>query len=101
MQKIRNGKLYDTKTAKLVSEYEWGIPGNIDHVYEALYVKTTGEFFLFARGGANTEYRSSYSAHSWGEGKTIIPLSEDEAKAWAEEHCDGETYITTFGPVTE
>ena len=47
---------------------------------------------------------SKYSrkcGNNWGSGCKIIPLTEEEAKEWGEEHLSGEKYIEIFGDVEE
>lgn len=46
MKKIINGKMYNTETAEFIDSYESGYPKDFAYVYEALYRKKTGEFFL-------------------------------------------------------
>ena len=101
MKKIINGKKYDTDTAKCVADWENGY-GHSDFQYmeEQLYRKRTGEFFLHGEGGAMTQYAESYGNEYCG-GEKIIPISESEAKEWAENHLDGDTYEDIFGAVEE
>lgn len=56
MKKIINGKKYDTETAREVACKAWGYYGDLNFVFETLYKKKTGEFFLYGEGGANTSY---------------------------------------------
>ena len=100
MKKIINGKRYDTETAEFCGSHEYGYPEDFDHVSEELYQKRTGEFFLYGEGGPNSKYREEISMNSWSGGEKIIPLTEDEAKEWAEEYLDGEDYEKLF-TVTE
>lgn len=101
MKKIINGKKYDTETATEVGSY-WNYRGNTDfsHVYEVLYRKKTGEFFLYGEGGPNTRYRQCYGS-GYGSGEKIIPYTREEAMEWAEENLDAEEYEEIFGEVEE
>ena len=101
MKKIVNGRKYDTDTAELVAEWDNGDYGDFGFICEELYRKRTGEYFLYSCGGAQTRYAESYGANSWGGGQKIEPLSEPEARKWAEEHCDGDTYEQIFVEVEE
>lgn len=96
MKKIINGKRYDTETAEFCGSHEYGYPGDFNYVSEELYQKRTGEFFLYGEGGANSKYREEISMNSWSGGERIIPLTEDEAKEWAEEYLDAEEYEKLF-----
>lgn len=102
MKSIINGKKYDTETAK-----EIGCDGNnlsrrdFKWWAEVLYQKRTGEFFLYGEGGPASRYAVSEDGHGWESGKKIIPLSEDKARKWAEEHLDVDEYEEIFGEVQE
>jgi hypothetical protein len=92
MNKIINGKKYDTATAQqLDEEYHYNSNGNTVGC-TSFYRKKTGEFFLYY--WANP--RDIFSGNSY-----IKPLSEDEAKKYAEEHLSGEDYEKIFGEVAE
>lgn len=101
MKKIINGRKYDTDTAKCLADWESGYGhGDFRYVEEQLYRKKTGEFFLYGEGGAMTEYAESYGNETYG-GEKIIPLTESEAKEWAESRLDCDDYESIFGPVEE
>lgn len=96
MMKIIKGKKYDTNTALKVAEWDNGL-GKSDHhaIFETLYKKRTGEFFLYGEGGGLTGYSEKVgNLFTWGE--KIIPLTVDAAKAWVESHLDGEEYEKIF-----
>lgn len=102
MNKIINNKKYDTKTAKMVGRYDNGEEyGDFLYVKEELYLKKTGEFFLYGFGGAMTEYRVKCGSNNWTGSSRIIPYTVDEAKEWAMEHMDADEYEEVFGPVEE
>lgn len=102
MKKIINGKLYNTETAQEVASYStndsWR---DFSHVEETLYKKRTGEYFLFGEGGPASKYARRVESNSWSSGSSIIPLSYDDAKQWAEDHLDADDYMKEFGPVAE
>ena len=93
MQKIINGKRYNTHTAHFCGDWESGRYGDPDHVYEVLYQKRTGEFFLYGAGGAKSKYAKEVSLNHWDKGEEIIPLTETQAKEWAK------TYLYPVDPV--
>lgn len=103
MKKIINGKKYDTETATYLGRYQ--SPGNgwsdFSYYEETLYRKKTGEFFLHGEGGPMTRYARSESGNTRTGGETIIPLTIDEAKAWAEEKLEADKYEEIFGEVEE
>lgn len=101
MKRIINGRLYDTDTAKEIGCYSNGYGAeDFNYLYEALYRKKTGEFFLYGSGGAMTRYCVGHG-NCWSGGEDIEPYTEEEAKAWAEEHLDADTYMEVFGTVEE
>ena len=101
MKKIINGKLYNTQTAKaLASRDNHCQPGSFDYVTETLYRKKTGEFFLSGSGGARTIYAEPCEGGSRGSSR-IVPLTEAEAREWAEAYADADKYMEIFGAVEE
>lgn len=101
-KKIIDRKMYDTTTAEAVGSYSnTPYQSDFQHYSETLYRKRTGEFFLYGEGGAMSPYREEIRYNEWGNGDSIIPMSEDDAKHWAETHLTGEEYVEIFGPVEE
>lgn len=100
MQKIINGKKYNTETAEQVGFYS-----NNRHDYswkdETLYKKRTGEFFLFGEGGPASSYCTWVDNNSRTEGEKIVPMTFEEARQWAEEHLEVEEYEKIFGEVED
>lgn len=96
MKKIINGSRYDTETAKRLGWWESG-PDIRDLFYcsETLYRTKSGKYFLHGEGGPGTAYGNRPN------GEQIIPIAEDAAKAWAEEHMDGDDYEAAFGAVDD
>ena len=101
MKKIIMNKRYDTETAVKKAEWDNRQYGSLHFVEEALYRKKNGEFFLYGHGGAGTQYAESVGSNSWSGGERIMPLTYQEAQAWAQEHLDGDKYEAIFGPVIE
>ena len=102
MRKIINGRMYDTDTANFIGSRDNGFMCNDFHyVYEELYRKRTGEYFLYGEGGAMSCYSVSVGNNSWGYGEAICPLDKSEAKEWAERHLTADEYIEEFGEPEE
>lgn len=99
MKKIINGKKYDTETAKAMG-YWCNMTYGLNFVEETLYKKKTGEYFLHGEGGPATKYAEIYENNS-SSGEKIIPMTEDEAKDWAEKKLTGDKYEEIFGEVEE
>lgn len=102
MKKIINGKKYDTATARLVGKWLYG-NGKRDFYlrHEKLFCKKNGEYFLYAKGGPLSVYRTYSGSNSWGGGEVVIPYTLREAQKWAMEHMDGDAYEAEFGEVDE
>ena len=100
MQFIKNDKLYDTDTAELIKtkyEYIYQPKHYADkEKRQSLYKKSNGEFFLL-----KGEYGKAFGS-TWLLNKpTIKPLTEEEAKEWAEDNLNTTEYINIFGPISE
>ena len=102
MKKIINGKRYDTESAIKLARW-WNLlsPSDFNHCYETLYRKKTGEYFLHGEGGPYSKYREVIDENNFGGGETIIPLTLEAAKEWAERHLDGDEYESIFGEIEE
>lgn len=101
MKKIINGKMYNTETAKALCCWDNGFGcGDFQHAEETLYKKRTGEFFLFGEGGAMSKYAQP-DGNGWCGGSEIEPLTEAEARKWAEKKATADEYIAIFGEVEE
>ena len=96
MTKIIGGKKYSTDTATVVGADGFGNKRNFKWWREKLYLKITGEFFLYGEGGPLSKYRHYYSANEWSGSEEIIPLSLEEAREWAKEHLKRDTYTKVF-----
>ena len=95
MKKIKNGKLYDTDTAKSIGSYQYLGESDFHYVYEELYRKKTGEYFLYGEGGPASRW-ASYNGDGYWAGEDIRPLTDEQAREWAEEHMDADEYLKYF-----
>lgn len=99
MNKIINGKRYNTETAELIASADNGYGKNdFEYTYEELYKKRTGEYFLYGKGGGLTSYaeRVPGGGGALMGGEKIIPLTREEAAQWAENHMDADDYEKEF-----
>ena len=96
MKKIINGKLYNTETAKEIGSW-WNGYGSseFNHCAETLYQKNNGEYFMYGRGGALSIYAETHGSDV-GWGNCIVPMTDKEARAWAEEHLNADEYLEAF-----
>lgn len=100
MNKIINGKRYNTETAEMVASYHNNQTG-FHMVSEKLYRKRSGEFFIYGVGGAMSKYAERVDSNSWCGGSKITPITLDEAKQFVEANEDADTYEALFGAVSE
>ena len=102
MKKVIEGKLYNTETAEELASWHNGCSySDFNYCKEDLYRTKKGNYFLHGEGGAMTRYSESCGNNSRCEGEDIIPLTESEAKEWAEGHLSGEKYCEIFGEPEE
>lgn len=100
MNKVLEGKYYDTEKAKEISRSDNGYyPNDFRYYEETLYQKENGDYFLHLEGGGLSPVRQITDGGSYCGGEAIKPLTLNEAKEWVEENCDGKTYISLFGEV--
>ena len=101
MYKVINNKRYNTETAKKMAGWDNGLLCNdFDYRSETLYRKKNLEYFIHGEGGAATEYAERDGMNTMF-GECIIPLTDETAKTWAQEHLDGESYDLVFGAPQE
>lgn len=95
MQKIINGKKYDTKTAMACGTYVEPILFTNCETFITLYRKTNGEYFL------HEYWREMIFIVEVRRDARIKPLTEERAKKWAEEHLSVERYEAFLGECKE
>lgn len=97
MNKVINGKRYDTDKAEEVGRWDNGLAwGDLDYYGETLYKKRTGEFFLHREGGARSVLAKADGTGLVG-GEDVLPLPYGEAQNWAERRLDADEYADLFG----
>lgn len=96
MKKIIGGSRYNTETAQRLGTHETGLPGDINHRGQELYRTKAGKYFVYLYGNGFPKPHGG-----WGWGEEITPVSEDDARQWAEEYLDGAAYEAAFGEVEE
>lgn len=96
MNKIINGRRYDTDRAKCIAGWDNGeLPGDLGYYSEELYRKRTGEHFLFREGGAMSPVSRTRDGSITG-GWDILPMSLADAKTWGESKLSGDEYEEAF-----
>jgi hypothetical protein len=101
MRKIINGRTYNTDTSKIIGFWDNGhYASDFSYCSESLYKNTKGAYFLHGEGGATSKYATG-RGNNQGPGEDIIPLTAEEARAWAEEHLSTDEYNAEFGEPEE
>lgn len=101
MRAIIDGKLYDTDKAELLGCGGSKYPrSDFQYYYEELYRTKKGQYFLAGSGGPMTRYGIDTGCGYTG-GDKIIPISEGQAREWAELHLEADEYLNIFGDSVE
>lgn len=101
MKKIINKKMYNTESAECVGSDSFSNQRDFHYWSEELYRKSSGEFFLYGEGGPLSSYRKEVDMNEWSGGWDIIPMTDEEARDWAEGHLSADEYIDIFGEPEE
>ena len=97
MEKIIDGRLYDTNTATEIGSWDNGEQRwSFRYILKTLYKTDNGQYFLYVWGGAATEYAERCDG-GYGEGSVIKLISEDEAREFAEKKLTADEYLAEFG----
>ena len=96
MVKIINKHIYSTKTATFIGDYSNNLDENDEqYIYESLYLRREGGFFLYCKGGAKTMYSQKIN-NKRVAGEDIDMLSFDEAQEWGKSHLSTDAYDRFF-----
>lgn len=102
MRRVIKGKTYNTETSKVVGQWWNGLSaGDFNHCCETLYRNTKGAYFIHGEGGPMSKYAKSTGQNQWSGGEEIIPMTAEEAQAWAEGKLTPEEYEAEFGEQEE
>lgn len=97
MNRVIDGKVYDTRKADLLHEWDNGSYDRDFHfVEEALYRTAKGALFISGRGGPMTEYAVQAGSNTSGS-LGIRVLDPAEAMSWLESHDGTEVLLEHFG----
>lgn len=97
MKKVVQGVLCDTDTANRLGEYQYLSRRDFHYFREELYRTKSGKFFLYGEGGPASPYAKKIGQSEWTGSEKIQLLPPEAARQWAEEHLDGDEYISAFG----
>ena len=100
-KKIINGKMYNTDTTQVIGIWDNGYThGDFNFEEQTLHKKKTGEYFVYAHGGAYSRFGDSYGGHDCA-GEKFIPMSVEQAQQWSEKYLDADEYIAIWGEPEE
>jgi hypothetical protein len=99
MKNLIPDKKYDIQNAQLVAEYKNEYSSDdVMACSEELYLKKSGKYLLYGRGGTNTEWSEGHVKS--GEGYRLLTVNE--AQEWIKLHAHGENvYADLFGDAEE
>lgn len=102
MQRIVNGKRYDTETAEQLCNISRGGYSRSDFQYDDtnLYVTRNGNFFIAGEGGPRSRWAQSYGQNGSTGGSGLRPISKDDARNLLEQYGDPEQ-VEEFFPVED
>lgn len=87
MKKIINNKLYNTDTAESLGQKEWGEPTDFYYIFESLYRTSKGNFFLYRKVGAGSEFAKPIGNNSWVPREDIEAFGEKELECSQDVSC--------------
>jgi hypothetical protein len=97
MKKIIDGKMYNTKTAELLHEWDNGYGvSDFKSCEEELYKTKNGAYFIAGKGGPMSAWAEAVPGSGYGYGSGIKPISEAEAVSWLETHEGDEVLLDMF-----
>ena len=100
-KKIINGRMYNTDTTEVLGSWDNGYPrGDFSFEEQTLHKKKTGEYFVYASGGAQSNFGDCYGGHDCS-GEKFIPKSVEQAQQWSEEYLTVEKYVEIWGEPEE
>jgi len=96
MEQIIGKKIYNTKTAIQIAEYDNGLNGtDFNALEEILYITKKNQFFLCYWGGAATHYAEHNGNYS-SENSGITLFSPEQAYKWLEKNKEIEAIKKYF-----
>lgn len=97
MKKIIQGFRWDTEKADKVCDIQEGYAGDFRRIDAGLYcTQRARKFFLAGSGGPMTVFAKSVDQNSWTGSEGIIPISDEDARRYAEKYADTDTIEKFF-----
>ena len=76
---IVEGKKVNIDEAKKLGSYQYGNPGDFEHIFEEIYLTRKGNLVFFGEGGAKSEYGHRCGSNTWCGGSEKRFISKKEA----------------------
>jgi hypothetical protein len=97
MKKIIDGLRFNTENAIEIGSAGEGFAGDLQRWVATLYkTPRSGRFFIAGSGGPMSRFAQSIGQNQWSGGSDLIPMSEEDALAWAEKYLDADTVERYF-----
>ncbi|NOQ93120.1 MAG: hypothetical protein GQ547_00620 [Methylophaga sp.] len=95
MNRLITNKILDIQDARLVAEYHNDALDPAELCMEELYLKKSGGYFLYGRGGIKSQWTAI-------NGEGIKSLSVEDAQKWIKQHAnDRNKYADLWGEAEE
>ena len=78
----------------------WKNQQELENLRSKVEKKKTGEYFVYASGGAQSNFGDCYGGHDCS-GEKFIPMSVEQAQQWSEEYLTVEKYVEIWGEPEE
>lgn len=103
MKKIMDGLRYDTEIGIEIGSADAHCPRSDFNWWDATLYRTprSGRYFLAGEGGPMTSFSQPVNGNMRGYGERIIPMSAEDAQAWAEQHLTSEDVEAAFEELIE
>ena len=102
MEKVIEGKIYNTETDKQVAGGYYSNYGEFQYWCEELFRTDQGNWFVYGEGGEKFSYARTVEQNASNGGNDITPLTKKEALAWIEVHNpDADALEEYFADVLE
>ncbi len=79
MEKVIDGKIYNTETAEEVGSKEFSNGGDFEHYFESVSRTKKGNWFVYKTGGAMSRMAVSCGNNNTCGSSEIYAISENEA----------------------
>ena len=103
MKSIINGTRFDTEKSTEIGHSSYNGSRTDFQWWSASLYKTprSGRFFLAGQGGPMSRFAHSVDGGGWSGGDGILPLTSEDALAWAEKELGTETVEEHFADQIE